>query len=143
MERVVFTVEALRCHQCQRPLHPQEPFYRRQLKTAVEIGARSGEVSRYELVNLCAQCEQFFVEIENEERNRTWWRRFWILAVLVSLFVPYAVLGMYPAIIGRLAWKWWAKRRQKSGLDQADQRRVSRETDTSDAATELTKGRSA
>src|SRR5262249_2116740 len=111
--------------------------------TAVEIGARSGEVSHYELVNLCAQCEQFFVAIENEERNRTWWRRFWILAVLVSLFVPYAVLGMYPAIIGRLAWKWWAKRRQKGGLDQANQRRVSQETNTSDAATELRKGGSA
>ena len=142
MERVMFTVAVMRCHQCQRLMHPAEPFFQRQLLTAVEVSALTGKSWRYERVNICAQCEQFFIAQEKDEHNRKVWFWIWTAAVIISLFVPYAVLGMYPAIIGRLVWKWWAKRRQKSVLGQADQRRVPRTAASSDAATELTKGES-
>jgi hypothetical protein len=128
MERVVITVEALRCHQCKRPLHPQELFYQRQMKTAVEVGSETGTVVRYERVVLCAQCEQLEVEHEQDERNRAWWSRLWTIATIAGLIasacVPAGILPLYAAIVLRIAWKWWAKQRPKSALSQADQKRV-------------------
>lgn len=148
MERVVLTVEALRCHQCQKPIHPtQEPFFRRQMLTAVETGLRIGTVHRHEMVTVCAQCQAFLEHVAAEDRKKDWWGRFWWTAVIAafmgSLFTPYAMATLYAAIIVRVMWKWQAKRRGKRALGLADQREVPQAAVPSDASSGLTKDGSA
>jgi len=62
-----FTINVLRCHECRILLHPQAPIYRRRIRTAVEVGTRTGRVDRYEVVDLCAQCDAHFAQQEIEE----------------------------------------------------------------------------
>ena len=147
MARVVVTVEALRCWQCQKLMHPTEPFVRRQMLTAVETGSRMGTVQRYERVNVCTDCHAFFEKVEAEERISRRWYTFWFWSVIVAFigafFTPYSMPTLYGAIIVRLIWKWQAKRRQKSTLGQPDRRKVPPTNAPSDVATGLTKGESA
>ena len=110
----VFTVALLRCHQCQRLIAPHEPWFRQQVKTAVEVGARVGMIARYELVTLCEQCNEGEVALAVEEQNREWWRNFWIAAILVNIgmvsFLPVGILPLYGALLVRGVYKWQSKR---------------------------------
>src|SRR5262245_10017774 len=138
MERVVVTVEALRCWQCQKLMHPSEPFFRRQMLTAVETGSRIGEVHRYERVNVCADCHTFFeqVDAENRRRNRWWWIWFW--AVIAAVIIPYGLLLLGGAIIWRNIWKWRTKRRPQRVLGRADLRKVPQAAAPRDGTSRLT-----
>lgn len=72
MKPPVISIEVLRCHECRVLLPPHEPLYRRQLKTAVEVGTHTGRIDRYEVVDLCANCEAYFARKEEEEQNTRW-----------------------------------------------------------------------
>ena len=112
MQQVVVTVEAMRCWQCQNLMHPTEPFFRRQMITAVETSARRGDVLRKEPVNLCAECHAVFQEKDEAEANRKKWWRIWFFALIAAFLIPYGMIPLGGAIIWRNAWKWQAKRRQ-------------------------------
>ena len=116
MDRVVFAVDVMRCHQCQQLIDPRKPFYQRQMKTAVEVGVRVGQIERYEMVNVCEGCNAFLNQVEAEDRISRWWTRFWITAVCAafigSFFSPHPMAVLYTGIVLRLAWKWGVRRRR-------------------------------
>jgi hypothetical protein len=118
VEQIVYSIQALRCWQCQRVLAPDEECRRRQMVTAVDHGLRLGRVNRYEVVNLCVACDDAWGVVAAEEQNQLWWRRFWFCVVAVSVllsgFFTLGAVPLYGLIIWRLVWKWRARKRQRT-----------------------------
>lgn len=115
MQPVVMTAEILWCYRCQELIDPvHDRYFRHQMKTAVEVGYLWGEVARYELVNICLNCNQLLEEQAKAEQQRKWWACFWLGAIGVNIVLitlwPVGWFPLYALIAGRVVWKWRARR---------------------------------